>query len=69
MNRTTGIVVMVSVALLSVAILVAAYMFTHKPEPDQSNAARIACYEGGGTWVPASLLIPGVSPGAGTCEH
>lgn len=60
MNRTTGIVV--SVALLSVAGLVAAYLFTHKPEPegpsviDQSieraHEEKVACLEGGGTWLP-----------------
>ena len=58
-----NVVVLVSVALLSVAGIVAAYMFTHKPEPDpepvdlyeHAHAAEIACLEGGGSWVPGGL--------------
>jgi hypothetical protein len=55
--QRNGVVLLVSAALVSVAVLVAAYFFTHKPEPSESdqfwehqNAAEIACLEGGGTW-------------------
>jgi hypothetical protein len=54
MNRTSGIVVLVSVALLSVAGLAAAYFFTHKSEsepPDlieQARAAEIAASKAAG---------------------
>jgi hypothetical protein len=69
--QRNGVVVLVSVALLSVAGIVAAYFFTHKPEPEpepvdlyeHSRAAEIACLEGGGSWVPGAL------GGTMTCEH
>jgi hypothetical protein len=46
--QRNGIVVLVSVALLSVAVLVAAYFFTHRPQPEpvdryeRVHAAEIA---------------------------
>jgi hypothetical protein len=69
--QRNGIVVLFSVALLSVAGIVAAYFFTHKPEPEpgsveqrieQEQAAKIACLEGGGTWTPGDL-------GGSICEQ
>jgi hypothetical protein len=69
--QRNGIIALVSVAILSVAGIVAAYMFTHKPQPEpepfdpyeHSRAAEIACLEGGGTWNPnAPVWEP-------KCEH
>jgi hypothetical protein len=69
--QRNGVVVLVSVALLSAAGIVAAYFFTHKPEPEpgpvdlyeHSRAAEIACLEGGGSWNPnAPVWEP-------KCEH
>jgi hypothetical protein len=73
--QRNGVVVLVSVALLSVAGIVAAYFFTHEPEPEpmsaydravqQAHEAKIACIESGGNWT-----VPvGGTVGSGTCEH
>ena len=58
--QRNGILVLLSVALVSVAGIVAAYFFTHKPEPEGPSALdqaterlheeKVACLEGGGTW-------------------
>ena len=58
--QRNGIIILASVALAAVAIIVAAYIFTHKPEPEGPSAydqsveraheERVACLEGGGTW-------------------
>jgi hypothetical protein len=37
-NRTTGVVVVASMALAAVAIIVAAYLLPHKPETEASSA-------------------------------
>jgi hypothetical protein len=69
MQRTTAIVV--SVAILAVALIGAAFLFTHKPNPEpapvdrlqHAKDAEIACLEGGGTWNP---YAPVWEP---KCEH
>jgi hypothetical protein len=35
MKRTTGLVDLVSAALVAVTVTVVAYLFTHKPEPNK----------------------------------
>jgi hypothetical protein len=72
--QRNGIVVLVSVALLSVAGIVAAYLFTHKPQPEplsagekaiqQAHEERVACLEGGGSWDPNAPLR-----GEPSCQH
>ena len=65
-----GVIILASVALVAVAIIVAAYMFTHKPEPEvpdllqRVHQEKVACLEGGGTWE-----NPGGSSFGGTCKH
>jgi hypothetical protein len=54
--QRNGVVVLVSVALVAVAGIVAAYLFTHKPQPEPPSAGeefiqrvheeKVACLEG-----------------------
>jgi hypothetical protein len=70
MQRTTAFVV--GAAILAVALVGAAFLFTHKPKPEpksvgeeyaqQRHEAEVACLEGGGSWVPGEF-------GGTTCEH
>jgi hypothetical protein len=72
--QRNGIVVLGSVALATVAIIVAAYLFTHKPQPEplsagekyiqQAHEERVACLEGGGSWDPNAPLR-----GEPSCQH
>lgn len=74
--RPTVIAWLVSVALVSTAMLVAAYFFTHEPELKselvdlhaRARSVEIACLEGGGTWV-ADTNADGARVAGGTCEH
>jgi hypothetical protein len=55
LSHAPSIVVLVSVALVAMAGLVAAWLFTHKPEPEpmtpvqHGKTPEVACLEGGGT--------------------
>jgi phage terminase large subunit-like protein len=72
-NRTTGVVVVASMALAAVAIIVTTYLLQHKPEPETSSAfdqkterwheERATCLEGGGIWVTGGFV------GQGTCGY
>jgi hypothetical protein len=73
-NRTTGLVVVVSMALAAVAIIATTYLLPHKPEPQTSSTAfdqkterlheeRAICLEGGGIWVTSGFV------GQGTCGY
>jgi hypothetical protein len=74
--QRNGVVILASVALAAVAIIVAAYFVTHKPEAEpkpvdlykQAHAAEIACLEGGGSWV-AGKNADGQPSLSGYCEH
>jgi hypothetical protein len=73
-QRTTAIVA--GAAILAVAVIAAAFLFTHKPEPEPTSAdpfqhardAEIACLEGGGSWV-AGKNADGIRIMGGYCEH
>ena len=59
--QRNGFVVLATVALAAVAMIVAAYLFSHKPKPEASSVfdqtaerwheERVSCLEGGGIWV------------------
>ena len=74
--RPTAIVALVGVALVSTAMLIAAYFFTNKPEletglvdlHEHARSAEIACLEADGTWVAGTTADGGQVTGV-TCEH
>lgn len=59
MDKNASIII--GAAILAVAIVAAAFMFTHKPADKPDNSAQVACLQGGGNWVG--------SPTSGSCLH
>jgi hypothetical protein len=74
MRRTT-VVALVSIALVSTAAIVGAYLLMHKPEPSPGedlqqrlNEEKTSCLEAGGTWI-AGRNADGLAGMTGLCEH
>ena len=60
-----NVTILIATVIVALAILGAAFMFTHEsepakaPPPTYNNDQEIACLEGGGTW----------NLGSQACEH
>jgi hypothetical protein len=73
--QRNGLFVLATAVLAAVAMIVAAYLFSHKPKPkpgassvfDQTaerwHEERVTCLEGGGIWVHGGF------DGQGTCGY